>query len=204
MLAWTCKGKNCQGEGRPRTIQQILGCFTLKPVTPKKSPSASAVLQDSCVVMHLHCAAAGISKQPSGDSQDKSRRNPSSMCQVLCENEKNKDRHRDSQKGASQLKMYSYLQALRSSLYTCPSKKASLFPFYLHICFLVSALRFISTFSSNCVPFNTSSLLTTQSPFRFSMFLCLMVSSFVVSSLATNYQSAATVGKRQLEAIKTL
>lgn len=58
-------------------------------------------------------------------------------------------------------------------------------------------------FSSNCVQLNTSSLLTTQPPFRFSMTLRTMVSSFVVSSEVTNYQSAVTAGTRQLEAMKT-
>lgn len=123
------------------------------------------------------------------------------MCQVPCENEENKDRHKDSRKGASQLKMYSYLQALHSSI--CPSKQASLLPFYLCIFSLVSALRFISMFSSNCVPLNTSSILTTQPPFRISMTLRPTVSSFVVSSEVTNYQSAVTAGTRQLEAMKT-
>lgn len=70
----------------------------------------------------------------------------------------------------------------------CLSKQASLLPFYFCICSPVSALRFISMFSSNCVPFNTSSLLTTQPPFRFSMTLCPMVSSFVISTLASNCQ----------------
>lgn len=106
--------------------------------------------------------------------------------------------------GCFSVKMYSYIQALHCSLYICPSKQASLLPFYLCVFSLFSVLRFISIFSSNCIPFNTSSLLTTQPPSRFSMTLCPMISSFMVSSLVTNYQSAATAETGQFKAIKSL